>query len=279
MDTNATPAQGGEGKRTITKTSGVAPRGEGESTEQGDLTMEGSLSSRRHHHRLAQGPSDTFRHPLDMTSRPDSPNGPSPTGLDRPRSWGSGAANGAVPLEDFPHGMDGRAATSDEHTVGHGVTSTAPEPKKKRFVCPRCTRAFARSGHLQRHGRSRIKPVTEFGLMVDTNERPFQCPQCSSAFGRLDTLLRHERTLHGFSSTAASNNPPHRRMVSISAATPNPDRSNLTTTPPAHTNNPLQTELDPLLTTIPSSSSTQNIHPSSTIPDCHLFTINRNHRA
>ena len=47
-------------------------------------------------------------------------------------------------------------------------------------------------------------------LIVDTNERPFQCPQCPSTFGRLDTLIRHERTLHGFSNSAASNHPAQR---------------------------------------------------------------------
>ena len=89
-----------------------------------------------------------------------------------------------APLGFVPrHGRD--RATSDEQTVGDGVTSTAPEPKKKRFACPPCTRTFARNGHLQRHGRSQVKSVGEFGLMVDTNERPFQCPQCSSAFGTI----------------------------------------------------------------------------------------------
>jgi hypothetical protein len=53
---------------------------------------------------------------------------------------------------------------------------------------------------------------------VDTNERPFQCPHCASTFGRLDTLLRHERTLHGSSSSAASNNPAHPRSNTMTSA-------------------------------------------------------------
>jgi len=66
--------------------------------------------------------------------------------------------------------------------------------------------------------------------IVDTNERPFQCPQCASTFGRLDTLLRHERTLHGSSTSAASNNPSHHRSASMhSTSKPIIHRSNSTT--------------------------------------------------
>ena len=56
-------------------------------------------------------------------------------------------------------------------------------------------------------------------MFLDTNERPFQCPQCPSTFGRLDTLLRHERTLHGSSTSAASNNPTHHRSTSLPSST------------------------------------------------------------
>ena len=101
---------------------------------------------------------------------------------------------------------------------GHGSSSSGLQPKKKRFVCPHCMRTFARSGHLQRHERSRRYPYL-WGLTLDTNERPFQCPQCSSKFGRLDTLLRHERTLHGLSTSAASNNPLHHRSASTHSPT------------------------------------------------------------
>jgi hypothetical protein len=92
--------------------------------------------------------------------------------------------------------------------------------------------------------------------MVDTNERPFQCPQCSSTFGRLDTLLRHERTLHGSSTTAASNNPAHHRSTSISAGKPKIKRNNSTASQSALANNPLQSQLDPQLTTLSGPSPT-----------------------
>jgi len=73
-------------------------------------------------------------------------------------------------------------------------------------------------------------------LILDTNERPFQCPQCTSTFGRLDTLLRHERTLHGSSTSAASNNPAHHRSASLQTSTkPILNRSNSTTSQSGHT--------------------------------------------
>ena len=102
--------------------------------------------------------------------------------------------------------------------------------------------------------------------MEDTNERPFQCPQCSSTFGRLDTLLRHERTLHGSSTTAASNNPSHHRAASLSAGKPNLNRANSTASQSALGNTRIQSQLDPQLTTLSSTTVHHNIHPSPTIP-------------
>jgi hypothetical protein len=98
------------------------------------------------------------------------------------------------------------------------------------------------------------------GLCVDTNERPFQCPHCSSTFGRLDTLLRHERTLHGSSTSAASNNPHHRSTSFHSSTKPVLQRSSST----ASQYNIQPSTLDPQLARLRESPTMtlHNINPS-----------------
>ena len=77
-------------------------------------------------------------------------------GKDHPESWGSGGNS-----SNSPHGRSNNNDNMDEnrdmnlHGMQDGEGSGTHQPKKRRFVCPHCTRAFARSGHLQRHERSR----------------------------------------------------------------------------------------------------------------------------
>ncbi|SCV99355.1 LAFE_0A01354g1_1 [Lachancea fermentati] len=68
-----------------------------------------------------------------------------------------------------------------------------PIPKKSRtiktdrprpFLCPICTRGFARQEHLKRHQRAH------------TNEKPFLCAFCGRCFARRDLVLRHQQKLH-----------------------------------------------------------------------------------
>ena len=128
--------------------------------------MESSLS---HHHRLPeQSPFDQFADPFDLANRHDPHNnGANP---ERPESWSSGENNDDSPLGDSGHDMDGATGGAAGANRGEGIAVHAGEPKKKRFVCPHCTRTFARSGHLQRHERSRTCPKTPFrkisGCMV-----------------------------------------------------------------------------------------------------------------
>ncbi|KAJ5773894.1 hypothetical protein N7457_008790 [Penicillium paradoxum] len=63
----------------------------------------------------------------------------------------------------------------------------------KPYQCQRCSRAFARLEHLQRHDRSHTK------------EKPFVCTQCPKAFTRKDLLARHERLSHNPDASPASN--------------------------------------------------------------------------
>src|SRR5579859_5399245 len=108
--------------------------------------------------------------------------------------------------------------------------------------------------------------VSRLVLRLDTNERPFQCPQCSSTFGRLDTLLRHERTLHGSSTSAASNNTTHQRTGSTNlGAKPALGRSNSTTGQHMHQHQ--HQPLDPPLSRVRESPtmSHHNVNPSPII--------------
>jgi uncharacterized Zn-finger protein len=113
--------------------------------------METSLT---HHHRLpAQSPFDQFADPFDLANRRDSG-----ADADRPESWSSdGENNDDSPLGDSAHdsAMDAPAGLAGG---ANGARAKAGEAKKKRFICPHCTRTFARSGHLQRHERSRTTP-------------------------------------------------------------------------------------------------------------------------
>ncbi|EAW12278.1 transcription factor domain-containing protein [Aspergillus clavatus NRRL 1] len=61
------------------------------------------------------------------------------------------------------------------------------------FQCQRCSRAFARLEHLQRHDRSHTK------------EKPYICDQCPKSFTRQDLLARHQRLSHSPSSNDNSN--------------------------------------------------------------------------
>jgi hypothetical protein len=105
-------------------------------------------------HPPPQNPFEPYRHPFDSSSRRDTNNN------DPPQRWNSGDNNSNSPLgnhQDMDIGsgndMGGTHRTQHHHHPSQRVV--AREPKKKRFVCPHCTRTFARSGHLQRHERSR----------------------------------------------------------------------------------------------------------------------------
>src|ERR1700726_833005 len=116
--------------------------------------------------------------------------------------------------------------------------------------------------------------MVEDGADSDTNERPFQCPQCSSTFGRLDTLLRHERTLHGSSTTAASNNTTHPRTGSVNLGAKNVLGGSNSTTSQHTQHHHSQSHgsghqpLDPPLSRIRGSPTMthHNINPSPIIP-------------
>jgi hypothetical protein len=101
-----------------------------------------------------QSPFDPYRDPFDNTRR-DTTN----SSNDPPESWSSGENNSNSPL-GHALDMDGSSHMHlDMNMSGMGTgdgAGGAHEPKKKRFMCPHCTRTFARSGHLQRHERSRI---------------------------------------------------------------------------------------------------------------------------
>ena len=92
--------------------------------------------------RTPASPFDPYRDPFDTTdSRRDEHQG----------SWRSGGNN--------VNSASGQQNEMDIQPLGDGASgkvSEAHEMKKRRFVCPHCARTFARSGHLQRHERSRI---------------------------------------------------------------------------------------------------------------------------
>src|SRR6266496_4859119 len=120
-----------------------------------------------------QSPFDSYRDPFYISSSRRDTGNP-------PESWSSEHNNSSSPLRQHSnhHNMDG--SRKDIDLGNHGIqnsgdgSSSAHKPKKKRFVCPHCARTFARSGHLQRHERSRRFLQTVWVLMLDTNERPFQ---------------------------------------------------------------------------------------------------------
>jgi uncharacterized Zn-finger protein len=123
-----------------------------------------SLSSSHQLHQLHQqqstGPFDPFRDPFESNSRGDQEHDGGND--DVPQSWSSGGNNSdrsPLPLNNHRNGTNGLNGSGMD-TEMQGVKIEAgqklPEPKKKRFICPHCTRTFARSGHLQRHERSRI---------------------------------------------------------------------------------------------------------------------------
>lgn len=96
---------------------------------------------------------DRCRDPFDDASRRDSRN-------EQAESWNPGGNSSTSPMgRPFNnHNTDGAANSTDMnmHGIESGVGLATLGGKKKRFVCPHCTRAFARSGHLQRHERSRL---------------------------------------------------------------------------------------------------------------------------
>lgn len=259
-------------------------------------------SSRSLHH--PGTPFDPYRDPFDTSSRGGASGR---DGHEVAESWSSGGNDSESPPSNTNanNGMNGGAHSGDgsmtmQEIKDESSRGGAHEPKKKRFVCPHCERTFARSGHLQRHERSRMFPsltklfrsicshglhrlhapslytVSRLVLRLDTNERPFQCPQCSSTFGRLDTLLRHERTLHGSSTSAASNNTTHQRTGSMNlGAKPVLGRSNSTTsqhTLHQHQHSQSRSQghqsLDPPLSRVRESPTMthHNINPSPIIP-------------
>jgi uncharacterized Zn-finger protein len=108
-------------------------------------TASSALGARLHHQLRSQSPFDPYRDPFDSASRHDRGN--------NAESWSSGD-NSTSPL---PAGMNGSAnMESGLHGIQTDDGLGPIEGKKKRFVCPHCTRTFARSGHLQRHERSRM---------------------------------------------------------------------------------------------------------------------------
>src|SRR5271167_296335 len=109
--------------------------------------------------RLAsQSPFDPHRDPFHISlSRRETGNN------DPHESWSSeNNSNSLLGQHSNHHDMDESMNNLDMgmHGIQRGdrSSSSAHTPKKKRFVCPHCTRTFARNGHLQRHERSRTHP-------------------------------------------------------------------------------------------------------------------------
>lgn len=116
-----------------------------------------------HHHQQPQSPFDPYRDPFDNSTRTDQEH--DPANDDVPESWSSGGNNSdrsPLPLnthhthQNGTNGTNGATMIVDMMGIKQEGGYKQPEPKKKRFVCPHCTRTFARSGHLQRHERSRM---------------------------------------------------------------------------------------------------------------------------
>jgi Zinc finger, C2H2 type len=122
-------------------------------------------TSRPLHH--PGSPFDPYRDPFDISSH----GGAGGRDAEGAESWSSGGNESESPpattgANNGTQGMNvnGGPHLGDRSMAMQGVKeeeskSGAHEPKKKRFVCPHCERTFARSGHLQRHERSRKYPV------------------------------------------------------------------------------------------------------------------------
>lgn len=121
-------------------------------------------TSRPLHH--PGSPFDPYRDPFDTSSHA----GAGGRDAEVAESWSSGGNESESPPANTNSNkaqgmnMNGGAHSGDRSMAMQGVKeepsrSGAHEPKKKRFVCPHCERTFARSGHLQRHERSRKYPV------------------------------------------------------------------------------------------------------------------------
>lgn len=150
------------------------------------------MSTSRPLHHPASSPFDPYRDPFDTSSRAGAGGRDA---HDAAESWSSGGDNSDSPPSNSNANNNAMSANGGAH-VGDGSMAMqgikeesssrggAHEPKKKRFVCPHCTRTFARSGHLQRHERSRMAPFP-------THLRPSHVPRTISA-GYGDTDFRYK---------------------------------------------------------------------------------------
>jgi len=140
--------------------------------------MENAPSTLTSRHVHSKSPFNQFRDPFLKRE-----NGSIHTSTSQGDPWspGDNITNANSPLDltgndiglerDMDVGMDISVST---HNGSGSATPGGHESKKKRFVCPHCTRTFARSGHLQRHERSRTLPP------------PIQC---SFVFGGVRTVV------------------------------------------------------------------------------------------
>ncbi|AGO12501.1 AaceriAER159Cp [[Ashbya] aceris (nom. inval.)] len=108
---------------------------------------------------------------------------------DSVRGRAGGKHSGVIVMRHTP----GVSKETGARSGGHEDDGILPIPKKSRtiktdkprpFLCPVCTRGFARQEHLKRHQRSH------------TNEKPFLCAFCGRCFARRDLVLRHQQKLH-----------------------------------------------------------------------------------
>jgi Zinc finger, C2H2 type len=127
-------------------------------------------------------------------------------------SWSSGGNNNSMqsppPGEASPVNVRKRqnGGTHDNDMDARQNDGTRPESKKKRFVCPHCTRTFARSGHLQRHERSRLISWGIQLMQIPTSDRFIVrsvrrhsedwIPCCDTNVRCMDRLLPQRPTTH-----------------------------------------------------------------------------------